>query len=134
MTATFNCTPIFHTPTTAARLERLPLTSFHRRFIVLISLGCWFDVFDIFMMAYLRAALQNSRFLPLDQFTRLIAVGFLGMFLGTDVFGTGSDYFGRRGSFVGMLLVYSLFTFLGAFAPTARQLLILRFRSRNGGG
>ncbi|HUI43240.1 MAG TPA: hypothetical protein VL523_14855 [Terriglobia bacterium] len=41
----------------AARLERLPLGSFHRHFIVRISLGCWFDVFDIFMMAYLGAAL-----------------------------------------------------------------------------
>jgi MFS transporter, putative metabolite:H+ symporter len=111
----------------AARLERLPLSRFHRRFIALVSLGCWFDVFDIFMMAYLGAALQNSRFLTLQQFTHLIAAGFLGMFLGTVVFGMGSDYFGRRASFVLMLLVYSLFTFLSAFAGNATELLVLRF-------
>jgi MFS transporter, putative metabolite:H+ symporter len=116
-----------HASTAAARLERLPLASFHRRFIVLVSLGCWFDIFDIFMMAYLGAALQSSRFLTLAQFTHLIAAGFLGMFVGTVVFGMGSDYFGRRPSFIVMLLVYSLFTFLGAFAPTPRDLLILRF-------
>jgi MFS transporter, putative metabolite:H+ symporter len=118
---------IVQTPTIAARLERLPLSGYHHRFIVRVSLGCWFDVFDIFMMAYLGAALQNSGFLTLDQFAHLIAAGFLGMFLGTVVFGMGSDYFGRRASFVVMLLVYSLFTFLGAFASTARELLIFRF-------
>src|SRR5207244_4213414 len=30
--------------TTAARLERLPLCGFHRRFIGLVSLGSWFDI------------------------------------------------------------------------------------------
>jgi putative MFS transporter len=110
----------------AARLERLPLSGFHRRFVVLVSLGSWFDIFDIFMMAYLGAALQDSHFLTLRQFTHLTAAGFLGMFIGTVVFGMGSDYFGRRTSFVVMLLVYSLFTLLGAFAPNPEALLVLR--------
>ena len=41
----------------AGRLERLPLSKFHRRFITLISLGAWFDFYDIFMVAYLGASL-----------------------------------------------------------------------------
>src|SRR5439155_289541 len=68
--------------TMAARLERLPLCGFHRRFIGLVSLGSWFDIFDIFMMAYLGAALQDSHFLTLEQFSHLIAAGFMGMFIG----------------------------------------------------
>ena len=110
----------------AARLERLPLCGFHRRFIGLVSLGSWFDIFDIFMMAYLGAALQDSHFLTLEQFSHLIAAGFLGMFVGTVVFGMGSDYFGRRTSFVVMLLVYSVFTLAGALAPDARTLIVCR--------
>ena len=94
--------------------------------MALVSLGTWFDVFDIFMMAYLGAAMQDSHFLTLAQFTHLIAAGFLGMFIGTVVFGMGSDYFGRRTSLVVMLLVYSLFTFLGAFAPDPATLITLR--------
>src|SRR5262249_48968754 len=96
-------------PTMAARVERLPLSGFHRRFIGLISLGAWFDVYDIFMMAYIGAALQHSHFLTLAEFSRLLAAGFIGMFVGTVVFGMGSDYFGRRTSFVAMLLIYSAF-------------------------
>jgi len=112
--------------TIAARLERLPLCGFHRRFIVRVSLGGWFDFFDIFMVAYIGAAMQDSHFLTLEQFTHFVAAGFLGMFAGTVIFGLGSDYFGRRTSFVVMLLIYSLFTFLGALAPNPSTLIALR--------
>ena len=94
------------TASIAARIERLPLCGFHRRFITLISLGGWFDFYDIFMMAYLGAALQHSGFLTLTEFSYVIAAGFLGMFVGTIIFGMGSDAFGRRTSFTLMLLIY----------------------------
>jgi MFS transporter, putative metabolite:H+ symporter len=113
--------------TTAARIERLPLGSFHRRFIALVSLGGWFDFYDIYMMAYIGATLQNSGFLTLQQFSTVIAAGFLGMFTGTIIFGMGSDRMGRRSAFVAMLLIYSAFTFAGAFAPSADWLIALRF-------
>lgn len=109
--------------TVAARLERLPLSGFHRRFIALISLGGWFDFFDIFMMAYLGAALQQSGFMGPGDFSLTLAAGFVGMFLGTVLFGMGSDRFGRRRAFIFMLLIYSSFTLLGAFAPDARWLM-----------
>lgn len=113
-------------PSIAARVERLPLVGFHYRFIALISLGAFFDFFDIFMLAYVGAALQSSGFLGLEQFSALLAAGFLGMFVGTAVFGIGSDRFGRRTSFVLMLLIYSIFTLAGAFAPDATTLIVTR--------
>src|SRR5438876_1330358 len=114
------------TVTIAARVERLPLCGFHHRFVSLISLGGWFDFYDIFMMAYIGAALQHSQFLTLQEFSHLIAAGFCGMFVGTIIFGMGSDYFGRRTSFVLMLLIYSVFTLLGAFAANAWTLVLFR--------
>ncbi len=50
----------------AARIERLPLGRFHRRFIALVSLGNFFDLYDIFVVAYIGAALQQSHFLTLQ--------------------------------------------------------------------
>src|SRR5277367_3156219 len=113
--------------TTAERIERLPLGGFHRRFIALVSLGNFFDLYDIFIVAYIGAALQQSGFLTLRQFAFFVAAGFLGMFVGTVVFGMGSDRMGRRSAFILLLLIYSVFTFVGAFAPTAAWLIGLRF-------
>ncbi|MGA2094680.1 MAG: MFS transporter [Candidatus Acidiferrum sp.] len=111
----------------AERIERLPLGRFHRRFIALVSLGNFFDLYDIFIVAYIGAALQQSGFLTLRQFTFFVAAGFLGMFVGTVVFGMGSDRMGRRSAFILLLLIYSVFTFADAFAPTAAWLIALRF-------
>jgi putative MFS transporter len=113
--------------TIAERIERLPLGKFHRRFIALVSLGNFFDLYDIFIVAYIGAALQQSGFLTLRQFTFFVAAGFLGMFVGTVVFGMGSDRMGRRSAFILLLLIYSVFTFAGAFAPNAAWLIALRF-------
>ena len=113
--------------TIAERVERLPLGGFHRRFVGLVSLGNFFDLYDIFIVAYLGAALQQSGFLTLRQFTFFVAAGFLGMFVGTVVFGMGSDRMGRRSAFILLLLIYSIFTFADAFAPNAAWLIALRF-------
>jgi MFS transporter, putative metabolite:H+ symporter len=113
--------------TIAERIEGLPLGTFHRRFIALVSLGNFFDLYDIFIVAYIGAALQQSGFLTLRQFTFFVAAGFLGMFVGTVVFGMGSDRMGRRSAFILLLLIYSVFTFAGAFAPNAAWLIALRF-------
>src|SRR5580692_2180647 len=113
--------------TIAERIERLPLGRFHRRFIALVSLGNFFDLYDIFIVAYIGAALQQSGFLSLRQFTFFVAAGFLGMFVGTVVFGMGSDRMGRQSAFILLLLIYSVFTFADAFAPTAAWLIALRF-------
>src|SRR5579863_6590849 len=115
------------TTSIAARIERLPLGRFHRRFITLVSLGNFFDLYDIFVVAYIGAALQQSHFLTLQQFTEFIASGFFGMFVGTITFGMGSDRFGRRIVFMTLLLLYSVFTLACAFAPSANWLIALRF-------
>ena len=111
----------------AARIERLPLGKFHRRFITLVSLGNFFDLYDIFLVASIGAALQQSGFLSLKQFSFFVASGFLGMFFGTIFFGMGSDRWGRRVSFITLLLLYSAFTLAGAFAPSAGWLIATRF-------
>ena len=111
----------------ASRVERLPTCGFHRRLVSLVSVGTWFEFFDLFMMAYLGPALQAIHFLTLQQFSQVIAAGFLGMFVGTIVLGVGSDYFGRRDVFIIMLLVYSICSLAGAFSPSVGVLLLMRF-------
>jgi putative MFS transporter len=104
----------------AARIDRLPVGRFHRRFLVLVSLGAWFDFFDNFVAGALVVLLVKARVLPqaepgqwLSLAGLFMAALPLGMFLGTICFGMASDYLGRRLGFVLMLLVYSLASFAG---------------------
>jgi putative MFS transporter len=104
----------------AARLDRLPVGRFHHRFLVLISLGAWFDYYDNFVAATLAVALPAAGVLPPAQKGEWISpVGLfmaalpLGMFLGTIFLGMASDYIGRRFGFILMLLLYSLATLAG---------------------
>jgi putative MFS transporter len=104
----------------AARLDRLPVSRFHRRFLALISLGAWFDYYDNFIAGPLAVALPAAGVLPPTQPHQWVsAVGLfsaalpLGMFLGTIFFGMACDRLGRRFGFIAMLLLYSLATFAG---------------------
>ena len=104
----------------AARLDRLPVGRFHRRFLVLIALGAWFDYYDNFVAASLAVILPAAGVLPATHAGEWLApVGLfmaalpLGMFLGTMFLGMASDYLGRRFVFVAMLLLYSLATLAG---------------------
>jgi putative MFS transporter len=104
----------------AARLDRLPVGSFHRRFLVLISLGAWFDYYDNFVAGTLAVALPAAGVLrptqpgewvsPLGLFMTALPAG---MFVGTMFLGMAGDYLGRRFGFVAMLLLYSLATLAG---------------------
>jgi putative MFS transporter len=104
----------------AARLDRLPVGRFHRRFLFLIALGAWFDYYDNFVAGSLAVILPAAGVLPATRagewlspvglFTAALS---LGMFLGTMFLGMASDYLGRRFGFVAMLLLYSLATLAG---------------------
>src|SRR5262245_23577527 len=104
----------------AARLDRLPVGRFHRRFLAWISLGAWFDYYDNFVAGTLAVALPAAGVLPPPKpgewFSTLglfMAALPLGMFLGTIFLGMASDYLGRRFGFIAMLLLYSLATLAG---------------------
>ena len=104
----------------AARLDRLPISRFHARFLALISLGAWFDYYDNFIAGALAIALPAAGVLPPTQPGQWISpVGLfmaalpLGMFLGTIFLGMASDLLGRRLGFIAMLLLYSLATLAG---------------------
>jgi putative MFS transporter len=104
----------------AARLDRLPVGRFHRRFLFLIALGAWFDYYDNFVAGSLALALPASGVVraaeagdwisPLGLFMAALP---LGMFVGTIFLGMTADYLGRRFGFIAMLLLYSLASLAG---------------------
>ncbi|MEU3711434.1 MFS transporter [Streptomyces catenulae] len=112
---------------TAARLDRLPPTRRHRRMTLLVGVGAFFDLYEIFLGGVLAAVLADSWGLGPTAKSWVIAAGFLGMFAGANVLSVLADRLGRRRMFLVNLGAYALFSLLSAFAPDLGTLLALRF-------
>ncbi|MEV0369641.1 MFS transporter [Streptomyces sp. NPDC050636] len=118
----------------AARLDRLPPSRWHRRITLIVGIGAFFDLYEIFLGGVLGAVLAEQWHLGHTDKSWVIASGFLGMFVGANVLSVLADRFGRRRMFMVNLGAYSVFSLLCAFAPDLHWLLALRFLSGLGLG
>ncbi len=120
--------------TVAARLDRLPASRHTRRLITLVSLGGWFEFYDLFFTAYVALGLfKAGLFKPTTQglfdlqgFASFVAALFTGLFIGTLAFSWLSDRFGRRSIFIFALLWYSVGAFIMAFQHTPESIDLWR--------
>jgi putative MFS transporter len=120
--------------TVAARLDRLPPSRHTRRLITLISLGGWFEFYDLFFTAYIAIGLFKAGiFKPTTQglfdlqgFASFVAALFLGLFIGTLAFSWLSDKYGRRSIFTFALLWYSIGALIMAFQDTPESINLWR--------
>ena len=108
-------------------LDAAPLTRAHWRLTIVIGLGLFFDLFDVFLAGVLSTVLTKSFGLSPSTLPVVLGSGFLGMFVGAMFMGAIADRIGRRPAFLINLSIYSLFTFAGAFSPQASALIVTRF-------
>ncbi|MFL6053296.1 MAG: MFS transporter [Actinoallomurus sp.] len=113
--------------TIAERMDRLPVTRTHRRATVAVGLGLFFEFYEVFMAGVLSSVLIETFNLTKKQLPPILASTFIGMFIGALLLGRFADRFGRRGGFLLNLGCYSLFSFIGAFSPSALFLMTSRF-------
>jgi putative MFS transporter len=96
----------------SARLDRLPATRTVWRIIALLSLGFFFELYDMLFTGYVAPGLYRSGiFTPTTPglfgttgIAGFIAVLFCGLFIGTIACGVLADKFGRRAIFTYSLL------------------------------
>jgi putative MFS transporter len=110
-----------------ARLDRLPISSFHRRIMWLIGAGMFFDGFDIYLAATVLGATLKSGFSTLGQNAEFVSLTFVGMMLGSFVTGFLGDRFGRRFNYQANLAIFGFASIAAAFAPTMKVLILLQF-------
>ncbi len=110
-----------------ARLDRLPIGSFHRRVLWLIGLGMFLDACDIYLAGGVLGALVKSGWSDLAANASFMSATFLGMVCGTFAAGWLGDRYGRRFSYQANLLLFGLASVAAAFAPTMQWLIGIRF-------
>jgi putative MFS transporter len=110
-----------------ARLDRLPISRFHWRILMLISIGALLDAFDVYLASGVLAATLKEGFSTLQSNAAFISVTFFGMFIGAGLAGYVGDRFGRRYSYQANLAVFGVASLLACFAPNIETLIALRF-------
>jgi putative MFS transporter len=110
--------------TILARLDRLPGTRHIWLLIAMLSLGGMFELYDLFMTAYVVPGLMKAGLLTnvaVSIFAGpalFVAATFTGLFIGTFVFAYFADKYGRRTIFTYSMLWYSAATLVMAFQDT----------------
>ncbi|MGA8194691.1 MAG: MFS transporter [Acetobacteraceae bacterium] len=110
-----------------ARLDRLPISSFHYRIFWLIAAGMFFDGYDLYVGGNVLGATLQSHFSTLGQNAQFVSFTFIGMTLGSLIAGFLGDRFGRRFTYQFNLMIFGLASIAAAFAPDMQTLIALRF-------
>ena len=108
-------------------LDEAKISPLHRRVIALIAAGYFFDVIDFTVLGSLIPYLLKSNFATGPQAAAIGSAAIFGMFIGTAGQGEFSDRFGRRFIYQFNLLLFGVFTILGALAPSVTLLIVCRF-------
>ncbi|QHG85485.1 MFS transporter (plasmid) [Rhodococcus rhodochrous] len=120
--------------TTAARLERLPVGSWHWKLTALVGIGAFYEYFEVFLGGVLAAVLGPLWELSTFEKASLIGSVFLGMFVGALTLGRVADRVGRKKMFLINLAIYLVFSLLAAFSPNVWVLIACRFVAGIGAG
>lgn len=118
----------------SARIDALPASAGLWRFIALLSLGGFFELYDLFQTGYISGGLvaenifhpgQLGVFGISDQ-AAFASSTFLGLFIGASLLAPYADRFGRRLTFMCALAWYGCFSLVMAFQHQAEWIIFFR--------
>jgi MFS transporter, putative metabolite:H+ symporter len=111
----------------AARLEALPLSNWHRMLTLIVGIGSFFDLYEVFLGGVLAPVLAKQWALSSTGKSAVIACAFVGMFVGANLMSVLADHWGRRRVFILNLASYAVLSVASAFSPNLAVFVVLRF-------
>jgi putative MFS transporter len=109
-----------------ARLESIPFSRWHLRARLIVGSATFFDAFDALSLAFVLPVLVRLWAITPAEIGWLIAIGYLGQFVGALVFGALAERYGRIWSVAGATALMSLMSIACALAGNFATLLTLR--------
>jgi putative MFS transporter len=109
-----------------ARLESVPFSRWHLRARIIVGSATFFDAFDALSLAFVLPVLVPLWHITPAQIGWLIAVGYLGQFVGALVFGAFAEKYGRVRSVAGATALMSVMSIACALSGSFATLLTLR--------
>ncbi len=113
-------------PSVAARLDRLPIGSFHKGIMWMMAYIFFFELGDLNTFGFAAPAVRIAWKLPLSSIGFITSAAFIGMLVGANVGGWFSDRVGRKKALVVTTLFYSVFSLLNACAWNTAGLFFTR--------
>ncbi|WP_213878687.1 MFS transporter [Pseudomonas sp. dw_358] len=119
----------------SARIDRLPPVATLWKLVTLLSIGGFFELYDLFQTAYISPGLIQAgifangsagAFGVSDQ-AAFASATFLGLFAGASLLSPFADRYGRRAVFTFALLWYTVATVLMGLQSSATGLILCRF-------
>src|SRR4029434_9192734 len=110
----------------AARLDRLPVSAFHRRTAALLAYVFFFELGDLNSFAYAAPALRQQWQLSIATIATITSASFVGMFIGAMSVGALSDHIGSKRAWMLTTLWYSSMSLVNAIAWSVPSLFAAR--------
>jgi MFS transporter, putative metabolite:H+ symporter len=110
----------------SARLDRLPITSFHLQIMWLLGFVFFFELGDINSFSFAAPAIRVGWHLSIRTIGFITSATFVGMFVGATTGGWFSDHIGRKRALILTTFWYAGFSLLNALVWEPIGLLITR--------
>ncbi|MDN4640059.1 MFS transporter [Agreia sp. PsM10] len=109
-----------------ARLDKVPVTSRHILWIVILGAAYFIEIFDNVSFSLLAPAVRAEFELDIPQIGLIISSVFVGALFGAILGGRLSDKIGRKPILIAACLVFSVGSLVSAIAPTWELLALSR--------
>jgi putative MFS transporter len=111
----------------AARLDRLPISSWHIQVRLILGVATFFDAVDLLAISFALPAIVGPWHLSPQEIGAIISAAFIGQIIGAFLAGWAAEVFGRLRTVAVATAIFGVMSFACALAWNAHSLMAFRF-------